>query len=252
MKFIRQSVFLVVFAFAVNPSPVLPADGSVPAASKKETTNDFQHASASCSQMIQKARADEDFLRIGTTIERLPLAPRTDVAVWTQQRRVKLELWLKAIDMVDRSIHPTFDRRDVPASNVSRQWRLDLTQGLTPCAIKDPKLRQQYEKAIRDNNDKSDRYNLQHDSGQLDAEWPLRIRIYVRTEYTSEAEDVKEVSDLLDKLLSSSDRKKQLKKEFFGEKDAESQKNKQPSTHAGQATVDPKISVARPAKDSGK
>ncbi len=187
--------------------------------------SDFEREAASCNQIIQKARTDEDFLRIGATIERLRPAPRTNVAAWTHQRRLKLELWLKAID-IDRSIDPTFDPRDVPASNIAPPFETGLDSGVAPSEIKDPKLREQYEKAIKDNDDKSDWYNLQHDLRQLAARWSLVVPIYVRSEYTSKPEDVKEVSDLLDKLLSSSERKKQLKKDFFGAKDAESEKKK--------------------------
>ena len=94
--------------------------------------------------------------------------------------------------------------------------------------IKDAKLREQYEKTIKANDDKATRYNLQVELRQLDARWSLLVPIYVRSKYTSKPEDVKEVSDLLDKLLSSSERRKQLKKDFFGATDAESEK-KQPA-----------------------
>jgi len=171
---------------------------------------------ASCVKMIQKARSSDDFNRIDTCIQKLQLVPKSDCKVWIQQRRLKLELWLKAIDKIDRTIDKNFDPSDAPQINISPPVGAGLRAGVSPIDIKDPKLRKQYEEALKVNKQKADRYRLQHALRRLDKIWSTQVLVYRKSNYTSKAEDVKEIHDLIDKVLSSSQRKKQMKKELLG------------------------------------
>jgi hypothetical protein len=87
-----------------------------------------------------------------------------DDAVWTQERREKTVLWLHAWQRLEREIDPGFDpndRRNRGVLRVSPPDETGLRPGSPPEAIKDPKLRAEYEKAIAENEAKRRRNNQQ-------------------------------------------------------------------------------------------
>lgn len=173
------------------------------------------HAGANaCLDALDKAHSDSELAKIGTCIEHLPSIPKTDREEWIQQRRLKLELWLRAIDKVDRMIDVHFNPKDVPAGSIAPPMGTRADAGVSPEAIKDPKLRKQYEEALKANAEKADRYRLQYGLRRLDTNWSSQAVVFVKSEYTSKPEDVKEIGDLIDKLLSNSQRKKQMRKDI--------------------------------------
>jgi hypothetical protein len=83
---------------------------------------------------------------------------------WVRERREKTELWLHAWRRLEKEFDPTFDvndRKSLPAMRVTPPFATGLPAGTPPSAIKDPKLRAQYEAAIADNNNKAERVNRQ-------------------------------------------------------------------------------------------
>jgi hypothetical protein len=87
-----------------------------------------------------------------------------DDVVWVQERRENTELWLHAWQRLEREIDPSFDpddRRNRGVMRVSPPVETGLRPGSPPEAIKDPKLRADYEKAIAENEAKSVRRNQQ-------------------------------------------------------------------------------------------
>jgi hypothetical protein len=85
-------------------------------------------------------------------------------SVWLRERREKAELWLQTWQRLEKEFDPTFDvndRKNRPLMRVYPPDETHLPAGTPPSAIKDPKLRAQYEAAIAENNRKSQRVNLQ-------------------------------------------------------------------------------------------
>jgi hypothetical protein len=85
-------------------------------------------------------------------------------AAWARERREKTELWLQAWRRLEKEFDPTFDvndRKSLPGMRVMPPFATGLPAGTPPSAIKDPKLRAQYEAAIAENNKKAERVNRQ-------------------------------------------------------------------------------------------
>jgi len=85
-------------------------------------------------------------------------------ATWVRERREKTELWLQAWRRLEKEFDPTFDvndRKSLPGMRVMPPFATGLPAGTPPSAIKDPKLRAQYEAAITENNKKAERVNRQ-------------------------------------------------------------------------------------------
>lgn len=173
-------------------------------------------AVASCIDAIREARTDVDFYGIDERIKRLPPMSKRDDEKWRRQRRRRLEMWLWAINKIDHTIDPNFNPADVPQMNVAPPVGAEVSAGASPRAIKDPKLRREYEEAVKANAQKADRYRLQYLLRRLDKQWSTQMLAFAGSRYTSNPEDVKEVRGLIDTILSNSQRKKQLKKELFG------------------------------------
>ncbi len=87
-----------------------------------------------------------------------------NVNVWLRERREKTELWLHAVRRLEKETDPSFDvndRKNLPSVNLTPPFETGLPSGAPPSAIKDPRLRRQYETAIADNERKAQRVNKQ-------------------------------------------------------------------------------------------
>lgn len=83
---------------------------------------------------------------------------------WLRERREKAKLWLEAWRRLETEFDPSFDindRKQLPTLRVSPPNETGLRAGTPPSAIKDPKLRAQYEVAIAENKRKSQRVDQQ-------------------------------------------------------------------------------------------
>jgi len=88
----------------------------------------------------------------------------SNVNAWLRERREKTELWLHAWQRLEKQTDPSFDindRKSLPWMKVFPPFETGLPAGTPPSAIKDPRLRAQYEAAIADNKRKSQRVNEQ-------------------------------------------------------------------------------------------
>jgi hypothetical protein len=85
-------------------------------------------------------------------------------AAWTEGRREKALLWLQAWQRLEKEFDPSFDlndRRNRPSMTIAPPLESNLPSGVAPEAIKDPKVRAEYEKAIAENEAKKIRVNKQ-------------------------------------------------------------------------------------------
>jgi len=83
---------------------------------------------------------------------------------WLQERREKTRLWLQAWRRFEEHFDAGFninDPRNRPLLRVFPPAETGLPAGTSPSAIKDPKLREQYQAAIAENEKKSKRANQQ-------------------------------------------------------------------------------------------
>jgi hypothetical protein len=185
--------------------------------SKEQATNDSYQAIASNLHMLKKTDNIDKLVKIGGDIESLPAVQKTNLAAWKEQRRSKLTLWLMAIDKIDEMTDPNWDENDVPQFNVAPP-SVAIDAGVAPEEIKDPEVRSQYEQAIKVNAEKAERYRSQRKLREMDRQWSLRVRSYIEGQYTSDAQDVSEVDDLIDKWLSRSLRRDQMKEVHPGKR----------------------------------
>jgi hypothetical protein len=85
-------------------------------------------------------------------------------AEWLRERREKTEFWLNAWMRLEKQTDPSFDindRKSLPRMRVFPPFETGLPAGTPPSAIKDPRLRAEYEAAIADNKRKSQRVGEQ-------------------------------------------------------------------------------------------
>jgi len=188
------------------------AEEAAPSRVGEDTMKCTHPAVISCIEAIQRAQRADDFYEIDRCIRNLPSMPKRGGEYWRRQRRLRLDLWLRAIDKINRTIDQNFDVSDAPHRNVAPPVGADVSAGASPSAIKDPKLRKEYEEAVKANADKADRYRLQHLLRRLDKEWSRQMLIFVRSQYTLTGQDAAEVADRLDKVLSDTQRRKEIKK----------------------------------------
>lgn len=83
---------------------------------------------------------------------------------WLRERRENAVLWLQTWQRLEKEFDPTFDindRKNRPLMRVFPPDDTHLPAGSPPSAIKDPKLRAQYEAALELNKRKSERVDQQ-------------------------------------------------------------------------------------------
>jgi hypothetical protein len=81
---------------------------------------------------------------------------------WAVLRKKQAKLWLRACQRIEKTIDNNWDPNDMPSLNVVPPATTGLPPGVAPSAIKDPKLRAEYEAAIEANRKKAGDYSEQH------------------------------------------------------------------------------------------
>ena len=86
---------------------------------------------------------------------------------WAAKRRGEVESWMVVWDRMEAAIAPDWDPNDLPMINVSPPDGVSGNSGMSPDAIKDPALREEYKQAIEANNRKSKYYGEQYELRKL-------------------------------------------------------------------------------------
>ena len=151
--------------------------------------------------------------KAGEQLERVdPFAPsnteqRADVRLQT------LNVWLLILLRVDAAKDPRFDPNDPPPSKLAPRsvaGQPPYLPGIDPKQIRDPQVRADYEKAIAENKQKSDRWQGQWDLNAIDMEVSNGAKRFVMRFYTSAPADQNELSKTFAKVGLNAQRQQQL------------------------------------------
>lgn len=220
MKYYIQLIVTVIFTVTLFSSVIVASEDNRSSIANKETMKNQCQAIASQLDAFPEFQIVDALTKIGWDIERLAITQKTDSIAWKEQRRAKLELWLKALGKLGRMMDPKFDPNDMPLKNVApSSSSIAYDSGIAPSAIKDQKVRAEYEQAIRLNAEKAERYGFQKKLRKLDKDWSSKVNAYIKSQYTSDDQDIKEINTLIDLQFSGSPRKEQLKEAFLGVRD---------------------------------
>ncbi len=110
---------------------------------------------------------------------------------WSKERSAKAKVWLTAWGRLERLINRNFDFSKRPLLNIAPPPETGLPAGVAVSAIKDRRLRAQYEIALAANEKKAEEYNRQMRLKTIDRSLPKNaeaylVRVYSRTPYNSQ------------------------------------------------------------------
>lgn len=133
-----------------------------------------------------------------------------------QVRDMKLKLWFSFINNIDKHLDPNFNSDDVPQINIAPPSSNDVVydSGMSPDSIKDPKIRVQYEEAIKQNTQKAAQHRFQIGIRRINERWYLEVIKYIKEKYLSNPEDTKEINKSIDTCILDAKRKEQIKKDL--------------------------------------
>jgi hypothetical protein len=118
---------------------------------------------------------------------------------WAQRRKKDVEIRLHAWKRLIDSIDPNWDPNDLPVSNLVPPLVTGLPSGVAPEAIKDAKLRAEYEAAIEKNRQKAERYSQQYRLRMWLKRFPARAEEYIITAYSKPPFNVEELKQYFEK-----------------------------------------------------
>lgn len=137
-----------------------------------------------------------------------PRAPKEQE--WAQQRKkdveVRFHAWKRLIDSID----PKWDPNDKFVRNVAPPLETGLPSGVVPEAIKDPKLRAEYEEAIDNNRQKAEKYLEQSRLRDWLKRFPKRAEEYIIQAYSKPPFAVEELKQYLDKYVADTKTKARI------------------------------------------
>lgn len=129
----------------------------------------------------------------------------------TELRRERAELCLKAARLIEQQVDRNFDpRKDLPSASVAPPPSAGFPSGIAPGAIKDPKLRAEYEAAIRDNAHKAEKHRRQHQARDLDGMYSRQVEKFLAEVYSKPPYDLLELRRLLDAYIPDKERKERI------------------------------------------
>jgi hypothetical protein len=121
----------------------------------------------------------------------MPSAPKGEE--WAQQRTADLKLWFQAWKRVHDAIDPRWNPNDLPQANVAPPPAAQMPAGVVPEAIKNPRLRAEYEAAIAANQRKAERYNQQYVARKLKKRFFPKAERYIIAAYSRPPFNMKEL-----------------------------------------------------------
>jgi hypothetical protein len=146
-------------------------------------------------------------------LDEVDLRRVSDKKLRHKQRAQCLELWLTVINTVDKNLDANFDPDFSPPLKVSPPPLKDgtvLMPGADPKLIDDPKAREEYEKAIKENRAKQEASLIQTQLRELNERLPSKFDSYVQRVFTRSDEDKAEIRAAIDRIIENETRRVSL------------------------------------------
>ena len=143
----------------------------------------------------------------------MQLAREPDSEARTLVRSAALAAWLRLLALLDRSLDPAFDPKDVPEKLVDPPplpGGVRLRPGADPSRIPDPAARAQYEQAIAANRAKARHYRQQIHLRRLDERMPARADAFITGSYAATPRDQEQLRAAIDQTIQDPRRKAHL------------------------------------------
>jgi hypothetical protein len=151
---------------------------------------------------FEKEREPERLREASMALENVNLRREHLAQIRHKLRSDCLELWLTILQKIDKYLDNSFDPEDVPQMSVMPpriKGDIQLPPGADPALIDDPKAREEYEKAIKDNRAKQENYPLQIQLRELDELMPRKVGSFIRGAFTSSEQDA--VKGAIDRII---------------------------------------------------
>ncbi|OQA80879.1 MAG: hypothetical protein BWY31_03881 [Lentisphaerae bacterium ADurb.Bin242] len=153
---------------------------------------------------IKKAENLEELQKIHKSIELFKKrADARQKLTQKQIRSLKLNLQLILLNTINNNLNSAFNPEDVPKLNIQPPRGCGFAMaGMSPNTIKDPKLRKEYEEAIRKNSEKAANYNFQTWLRRTKPNLLRELVEYINQNYSSHIQDTNEINQAIDALLA--------------------------------------------------
>lgn len=163
---------------------------------------------------FEKTKNLDALVKASELIENMNGSKRSDLRQFRAARLRKLNLWLAVLNHIDKETDPHFNPADVPFLTVPPPSipGVVLDSGISPKDIKDPQARRRCEEAIEQNRKKTQRYNYQYDLMKMNEKLSRKVEAYILSSYSGSPDDVREVTESVDKYLQNEKRRTRLKK----------------------------------------
>jgi len=135
-------------------------------------------------------------------VELLSNDPTLEGGAWTELRRRKARLWLGTWQRVSTTFDRRFNFGDLPFINVPPPAGAGVSAGSSPEAIRDPKLREEYQRSIDQNSAKARRYNEQYWLKQHADPFFRAAEAYLVAAYGRPPANVAEIEQLLRQFVA--------------------------------------------------
>lgn len=143
---------------------------------------------------------------------RYPHSEKDKIAI--RQRAERVKLWLHIVYRLKREKDENFDPNDLPTLNVTPPRGNIRIAGMSPEAIKDPKLRAEYEAALKANAKKLEYYNKQYIL-RRDEEFIVKDAVkYISKMYSLPPKNLNELQGLLNNFNVSNNLKERIEAEI--------------------------------------
>lgn len=136
-----------------------------------------------------------------------------------EARRRRTDLWLHLLKRIDDEKDTDFDQNDLPALNVQPPEGSNIIAGMSPDAITDPVLREQYKAAIKKNSENAAYFSHQIRLRQDEDSIIKNAVKYISLMYSKVPYNSDELRNALDKYAISDDIILRISKEISNYKD---------------------------------
>ena len=132
------------------------------------------------------------------------------VSEWNKERNTKAKLWLHALQRLERETDRNFNFSDHPTMKVMPPQGTGLPAGVAPEAIKDPKMREQYQAAIDANAKKAREYDRQYMLRHLGESFSPKAERYLVRTYAKPPFKLEELRTYLNEYLTDGSSKERI------------------------------------------